>query len=123
MKMVTDHDFSGERRKPWQKNDEPVVWLINHLLKDGTPDDLIKLYQTFFDTYTYLYLCDAGAMALGKETLVELYEAEQEDGLYGFMLVLLRYEHDLLEELLYDLKLKAKEKLDQAVKYTYEGRA
>lgn len=95
---MTSRDLSANQRRGWDKNIDAYNWLLAEITRGKDDKESKKLKLDLYNTFTYLFLCEVGAMAPPKETLMEMYQGEKEDGLFGFLKALFKYCPDYMEE-------------------------
>ena len=75
----------------WDTHRRPYTSLLEWLCVDKTEDEKKQIKKELLESHTYLLIAEMGNWSPFITVLVEIYEAEQKDGLVGFLKACLKY--------------------------------
>ena len=75
----------------WDTHNDPYDYLLKWLCVDKTEEEKEKIKNDLLESHTYLLIAEMGNWCPSLNGLIEIYEAEQKDGLVGFLKVCLKY--------------------------------
>lgn len=81
----------------YSTNEAPYLGVLGWLLENKTGLEAEKEKQAFEESFTYLLICEEGRFSLPVSALLDLYQAEKEEGYRGFFKKLLYYNPRLLD--------------------------
>lgn len=69
----------------WKTDDAPFLWLLGEITQEKTGLELVEIRNKLCSMHTYLYIIEKGANTCKKDDLLDMYEAELEKGVQGFI--------------------------------------
>jgi len=69
----------------WPTNEAPIEYMIDFLSKGKSAEEQSQVELDFKESHTYLLICEYGKGSPRGMVLKRIYQAEQEDGLVGFV--------------------------------------
>ena len=75
----------------WENHFQPYECLLDWLCDGKTTKEIEQIKKELLESHTYLLIAEMGNWSPFITVLVEIYEAEQKDGLVGFLKACLKY--------------------------------
>lgn len=69
----------------YKTNEAPYELLIDQLCRKYPTKSKRDIEKEVQNTYTYYYICEQGSYCIVPWSILTVYEAEQKDGLFGFL--------------------------------------
>ena len=91
------YDFPEDFIYGYDDAEEPYNFLLEELFEGHSEEEQLEIKENFEKSHTFLLIKEEGRKSACIQALYELYQAEQEEGLRGFIKTLLKIRPTYLE--------------------------
>jgi len=88
--------FTPIRPQRWAKKEEPYECVVDILCEDKSESEAAQAVKEFEESHTYLLICEYGRATPFQ--IDKIYEAEQKEGLKGFVKAIKKYMPSLFRD-------------------------